>query len=54
MKKEFGKTKIFWPSQQDAAVLSPEEMAAAQADVKELQAKLRAEEEAVAALRKGA
>ncbi|EFN51683.1 hypothetical protein CHLNCDRAFT_139916 [Chlorella variabilis] len=52
VRKEFGKQKLYIPSQEGLAALTPQEAAAKQARLAELQAACRAEEEAVAALRK--
>lgn len=53
MRKEFGKTKIFWPSQEGLAALSPEEAVARQARLKAVQEEAKTASEAVAVLRKG-
>ncbi len=54
VRKEFGKTKIFWPSQEGLAALTPEEAAAKQGRLKEVQEDAKAAGDAVAALRRGA
>lgn len=54
VRKEFGKTKIFWPSQEGLAALTPEEATAKQGRLKEVQEEAKAAGEAVAALRRGA
>lgn len=53
VRKEYGKQKIYFPSQEGLAALSPEESAAKQQSLKELQQAVRAAEEAVAAMRRG-
>lgn len=52
VRKEFGKTKIFWPSQEGLAALSPEEAVARQARLKAVQEEAKTASEAVAVLRK--
>lgn len=54
VRKEFGKTKIFWLSQEGLAALTPEEAAAKQERLKGVQAEAKVAGEAVAALRRGA
>jgi hypothetical protein len=53
VRKEFGKQKIYYSSQEGLATLSPEESAARQQRLREAQEAAKAEEEAVAALRRG-
>jgi len=53
VRKEFGKQKLFIPSQEGLAAHTPEQKAAAEARKKELEGQLRQEEEAVVALRRG-
>ncbi|KAI7836391.1 hypothetical protein COHA_009752 [Chlorella ohadii] len=53
VRKEFGKTKIYIPSQEGLAAATPEEAAAAAERLKQLQELCRAEDEAVAALKRG-
>lgn len=52
LRKEFGKTKIFIPSQEGLAALTPEQSAAQQQRIKELGEQCRAEDEAVAGLKR--
>ncbi|PSC67907.1 homologous-pairing 2-like protein [Micractinium conductrix] len=52
VRKEYGKSKIYWPSQEGRAALTPEESAAKQARIKELQDELRGVEEQVVAQRR--
>ena len=54
MRKEFGKQKLYIPSQEGLAALGPEEHAAKREAIKQLQEACKAEDEAVAALRKRA
>jgi hypothetical protein len=51
--QEYGKSKIFLPSQAGAKVLSKEEMAEKQAAIKAHQAELQAEREATKAVEQG-
>jgi hypothetical protein len=52
-RQEFGKSKIFLPSQAGAKVLSKEEMAEKQAAIKAQQADLQAEREATKVVEQG-
>lgn len=51
-RKEFGKTKLYIPSQEGLAALSPEETAAKAERIKQLQEECKREDDAVAALRR--
>jgi hypothetical protein len=52
-RKEFGKTKLYIPSQEGLAALDPTEAAQRQEDIKRLQAECQGADSEVAALRKG-
>ena len=53
-RKEFGKTKLYIPSQEGLAALDPAEAAQRHEDIKRLQAECQGADGEVAALRKGA
>lgn len=52
-RKEFGKTKLYTPSQEGLAALDPAEAAQRHADIKRLQEECQGVDAEVAALRKG-